>query len=91
MALSFPAKDPDSYLDYYVDWSPWLPEGDTITGSLWILPDDLISELEGVYDTSTLIWMSGGVIGQTYELVNRITTVGGRIQDQTVRIKCKQL
>lgn len=91
MALSFPAKDPDSYLDYYVDWSPWLPEGDTISASLWIIPTDLVSELENFWDESTGIWISGGVIYQTYELVNRITTVGGRIQDQTVRIKCKQL
>ena len=37
MAFKFPDKDPDEKLDYTVDWSRYLAEGETIdsAGSLW--------------------------------------------------------
>ena len=79
-------KDPDSKLDYTVDWSKWLGS-DTIAGSVWILdPDDgdLISSAPSV-DTAqkrTTVWLEGGVIGE-YKITNRVTTTAGRIVDRS--------
>ena len=40
-------------------------------------------------DTETLIWLSGGTEGESYDLLNRITTAAGRTRDQTCVLKIK--
>jgi len=100
--MAWANKDPDSKLDYVINWLPWLTMTDPITGlevidtietdgSEWINVDDtdLVSEFEDHTDSTTTIWLSGGTDGTTYYLTNRITTDAGRIQDQTVKLKCK--
>ena len=87
--MSFTAhKDKDATLDYEFDWSAWLGT-DTITASAWIVPSGITNEGESFSDTATLIWLSGGVTGETYEVVNRITTTGTsrtRIDDRTLTV-----
>jgi hypothetical protein len=39
--------------------------------------------------TKTTIWLSGGEIGSSYTITNRITTAGGRTMDQSVRLVVK--
>lgn len=68
---------------------------DTIVTSTFLLPDQVGSSNPLVKDdddkttTRTKIWLSGGVLGQSYEIVNRIVTAGGRTMDQTVKLKVK--
>lgn len=89
MALKWPDKDPDEVLDYEINWSDRL-DGDTISSSTWILPDDGVEkESDTSTTTATTIWLSGGTLGETYELTNRVVTAGGRTMDQSVRIKLK--
>ena len=82
-------KDPDATLDYKVDWSSWLID-DTITASLWIVPPELNNEVDTFTDSSATIWLSGGSVGSSYEVVNRITTAAGRIDDRTITIRMKE-
>ncbi len=96
MALKWPFKDPDETLDYKIDWlgstdepGPLFGLSDAIDDSLWIVPAELTSELEQEDDETTTIWLSGGVEGTTYEVVNRITTAAGRVMDQTMKLKIK--
>ncbi|RNL66228.1 hypothetical protein EFK50_00970 [Nocardioides marmoriginsengisoli] len=83
-------KDPDSKLDYLANWAgtgpkgPWLKDGDTIATSEWIVPAGLTKTDEANTDTTATIWLSGGTLGQSYEVVNRITTAQGRGEDQTL-------
>lgn len=84
-------KDPHSVVDYRVDWSRWLPAGDTILVSDWTIPTGIAMETETNTDTSTTIWLSGGTAGAAYLLINRITTAGGRTQDKTITIRVKEL
>lgn len=88
MALHWPNKDPDEILDYTIDWSARLLE-DTILTSIWILDTGIteVTSSSGTQDTT--IWLSGGTIGNSYHVLNRITTNGGRTMDQTVIIKIK--
>ena len=37
----------------------------------------------------TIIWLSGGTLNKTYDVLNRVITTGGRTFDQTVRLKVK--
>jgi len=81
-------KDPQEVLDYVVDWSKPLA-GDIITTSTWTLPDGIVAGQEDSTDTTTTIWLSSGVHGQSYDLVNRITTAAGRVREQTCTLKVK--
>lgn len=88
-----PDKDPNSVLDYSIDWSDWLGS-DTIHSSTWTLPAGIIKDPVGqdsFTNTVTTIWLSGGTAGTTYTILNRIVTHGGRTADQTFKITCKEL
>ena len=78
-------KDKDARLDYPIDWSPFLG-ADPIASSIWILPDDLNLENDSFSDYLTVAWISGGVLDNVYLVTNRVTTVGGRIDDRSIQI-----
>jgi hypothetical protein len=82
-------KDPDEELDFTIDWGTNIltPDADAIETSTWITPDGITSLNETNTDTMTTFWVGGGTLGEVYEIVNRITTTGGRIYDQTARLK----
>ena len=83
-------KDPNAVLDYKVDWTEWLVDGDTITADDWEVvpgglldPDDLVIESHSHDTTSATAWISGGTAGEEYDVRCRITTAHGRIDDRT--------
>lgn len=87
-------KDPDEVLDYEIDWSTRLVgnttgSNDVIVTSTWTVPTGITMDDENFDDTSTVIWLSGGTEGQTYEFLNRITTRDGRTLDQSVKLPVK--
>jgi len=82
-------KDPDAVKDYKLDWAPFL-DGDTISSSVWIMPTGITKDSDSHDTDSVTIWLSGGTESTVYELVNRITTGGGRTEDQTVRVPVAQ-
>lgn len=78
-------KDPDGTVDFTIDWTDWL-ESDTISTGTWIVPAG-ITKVSSSYTTKMdTIFVSGGSAGNTYSLVNRITTANGRVNDQTIFI-----
>ncbi len=86
-----PAKRAGAKLDFTIDWAPFLdPDGDTIStaadGSTWTVPTGITKEAESKSTKTTTIWLSGGTVGQTYDIVNTIKTVGGRIQPEVLTI-----
>jgi len=88
-------KDPDSFLDYVIDWNNWLPIDDIIIGSTWLVSDDSPKDItfSMMYhtNTQTKVWIAGGTPKKLYEIVNRIGTQDGRIIDRTVILKCEEL
>jgi hypothetical protein len=83
-------KDPDAVLDYKIDWSHWLPEGDTIAASSWDAESGLVVDSNTFDDTSTTVWLSGGTTGADYAVTNHITTTDGREDDRTITIVMKE-
>ena len=74
-------------LDYEVDWSDRLVDGDTITESL-IKADAGITLFNETYTANTTgFWVSGGTPGYLYRVVNTIFTQGGRIIDRKLLFK----
>lgn len=82
-------KDPDELLDYDLDWSGRLDDGDSITDSEWTVPDGLTAGPTSMSQTATKIWLSGGTLGENYTLLNRITTAEGRILDQSAKLRVR--
>lgn len=81
-------KDPAALLDFAVDWSAWLEDGDTIDQSTWDVPDGLTADSDSFTDSRAVVWLSGGEAGRTYEVVNHIVTAGGREDERTLLIQC---
>jgi hypothetical protein len=78
-------KDPDSVLDYTLDWSAWLGS-DTILTSSFLVDTGLTKKSDSKTTTTTTVWLSGGTAGTNYGVTNRITTVSGRTADRTFSV-----
>lgn len=82
------AKDPDARLDYQVDWSNWLPTGDTIDShSIAVVDGDVVIDAQSANDTSITAWITGGTVKTVSSIRFRITTVQGRTDDRTITIE----
>jgi hypothetical protein len=79
-------KDPNANLDYGVDWSDWLGEDETIVTSTWVVPEGLTQGAAGFEGGRTVVWLTGGTDGQSYAVVNRITTSQDRTDDRSIPI-----
>lgn len=85
-------KDPDAKLDFGIDWSDWLADGETINASAWTVPTGITqssSPAPSNTPSTTTIWLEGGTAGTTYTVTNRITTSAGRINDQSLFVLVK--
>lgn len=84
-------KDPDAVLDYSVDWSPWLVEGDYIVSVEWVpsagvTVGDVAPYLPTHTNTTATAWVFGGVLDADEFVICRITTFAGRVEDRTIRL-----
>lgn len=84
-------KDPDAVLDYSFDFGPWLtPLNDTIDSADFILETPLLEEIRVVEPLTAVVWIKGGIPGQTHRATCRITTAAGRVDDRSIFLKIKQ-
>lgn len=85
-------KPKSAKLDYSVDWSNWMPTGDSIAASTWTVDagiehcDEDGTPLDTVNDNVCTVWLAGGSVGYTYAATNQITTVAGRICEYTIKV-----
>lgn len=92
MAIKKFTKDPDAVLDYTIDWSAWLAAGDTITAVSASTNDaSLVIDSSSFTTDETTVWLSAGIIGETYDVTVHVTTNGGREDDRTITINMKEL
>jgi hypothetical protein len=81
-------KDPNDVLDFAIDWTAWLAAtDDQIDTSSWIVPSGITLDSEDTTTVLTTAWLSGGTEDETYRLVNRIVTNGGRTVDKSIDIR----
>lgn len=84
-------KDPDATLDYAFDWSQWL-SNDTIVSSEWVAESGItkVPASESIDGNITRVFISGGAVGESYTLANKITTNASRIDERSIEIKIRQ-
>ena len=76
---SYIAKDPGATLAYSIDWSEWLPTGDSITTSTWVQESthtggNLTLSGPAVANNVATINIAAGREGEIYTVRNTITT-----------------
>lgn len=88
--VSWNPKDPDEVVNYSLDWSTQLAQGDTIApgGSVWSGVIGVAVDADSIAGDflSTVARISGGVDGAVAQLTNTITTVGGETLEQVVEL-----
>lgn len=91
---SWISKDPEAQLIYSLDWSQWLPTGDSLASVVYSLqvrandPAPLIKNTEGVQSgTISYVELSGGQVGKIYTVTAEVTTTDGNIDRRNFRVK----
>jgi hypothetical protein len=83
-------KDPDSTILLRFDWAREL-DGDTIATSAFELPDGMTEGTNGGTGSYRTCQVSGGTLGSSYRVTNRITTTaGGLTLDKTYRVLVRE-
>ena len=88
-------QSPDERLDWHHDWTDWMENNDEIYASEWEI-DNPAGELttapllEGPdFDGMiTTVFVSGLMLGKSYQLKNIITTTAQRIGTREITIRC---
>ncbi len=93
-SIAAKTKDPDSVLDYKLNWATWLAETtsttDTIASVSWTVGSGITKDSESNDTTSATIWLSGGTAGNDYSIACEVTTAGGRTAERTITIMVRE-
>jgi hypothetical protein len=90
---AFIEKDPYAVLDYTLDFTNWLPSGDTITSitvtAQTITGDATPLTIDSSTNTNTLVTanISAGTVGNIYNIEYKIVTTNGLRDSRNFRIK----
>lgn len=92
MKLATISKQPAERFSYTVTYEDALTIGDNIeTASAVVSPDGLTVENIGVYDPRVKLWVSGGTNGTSYKVSLTVTTADGRVFQDELIFKIKEL
>lgn len=89
------SKDPQDVLDIGFDWDEHgllTNRSTSISSSSWTIPAGLTTAVAGTNtSTKTLIYLSGGTLGETYTVVNHVILANGAEFDRKVYIRVRSL
>lgn len=91
MMLATITKQPADQLDYDLDYSRWLPDGDAVTMAEAVVEPagELVVDSVQITDQTVKAWVSGGMDGGTYKITVTASTSGGRIKQSEFRIRVR--
>jgi hypothetical protein len=90
-------KQPADVIDINIDFSEYLPSGDTIVGATKGFEGTDDGQLvlgNTVINNTTLVvtqWVSAGTSGQTYQVKVTMTSAAGRVKEVDFKVKVKEL
>lgn len=82
-------KEPTEVSTFSIDWSDWLVNL-TISSSTWSVPAGITNDNDTNTSTTTLITLSGGTWGETYELANTITASNGEVETRWLLVRIQR-
>lgn len=87
---SWPSKDPQEVLDYQFDWRARLVTSETISTSTFIVAEGSVTmATPSIGVGTTMVWLSGGTLGEVNIITNRIATNQGRTYDETAKLRIR--
>lgn len=92
MSLGSFDKQPREILDYDLDYTDWLPDGDSVeSAAVLIDPSDSTLEVISVFINSprVKIWVRLGTDRITYNLTVLMTSHEGRLKESEFKIKVR--
>lgn len=90
-SFTAPFKDPNSVERHGMDWSGWLPEGDTIAVEAVFADSDAVTIDQVTEAAGVVCWrIEGGLDEGDYIITCRITTSSGLMDDRSVRVPVRQ-
>lgn len=89
---SYIEKDPAAQLTYVLDWSDWMPEGDSLDSATFTVSaptgaSNVTIISSGVTGDTAYVEVAGGTAGQVYTVINTITTADGKIDRRRFRLR----
>lgn len=93
MATFRAMQDPDSVLDWTIDWSEWLETAETIVDADWTgsAAADITLGSDIFGSKTATVWVSGLISGHAADATVHITTSDGREDDRTIRFTAKEM
>lgn len=92
MRVGTSTQQPSERLLYSIDYAEALPDGDLpLVATATTAPATLTVEDPFTADTRVRFWVSGGTAGISYKVELTVTTVVGRIFQDEVTIRVKEL
>lgn len=80
-------KQPADVLDYGVNLSKWLVEGDSVnSSSATVSPSGLTISVTNSATSEPKVWASGGLDGTEYQITLTAITTGGRSKEFEFKI-----
>lgn len=87
-------KDPGARLVYSMDWSEWLPTGDTLSTATYTISTitgdaaPIVKHSQGLTGTTiSYVELSGGTAKEIYTVTASITTTDGNTDKRRFRLK----
>ena len=84
-------KDPQSTVDFSIDWAEWLTANETITSTSWsVVPNDASAPTLGATTDGGAVqgvYVSGGTVEGRYRLTCHIETDSGRSADRSLNLR----
>lgn len=92
--MSLFVKDPQSRIDYRIDWGAAYLGTNLIVASIWEVSPDAdggVAVAGSSHDgRSAVVTLVGGHTGASYALINRVTLSNGEIDERSVAIRVEQ-
>lgn len=92
--MTMMVKDPDTRIDFEIDWGLAYPGGQAVVASQWaVVPHEEggLSVAGSAHDlmqsTATL---ADGIAGHVYRLTNRVTLSDGQIDERSVAVRVEE-
>lgn len=84
-------KQPSEVLDYDVDYSEWIPSGDTIASKTVTAESGITVDSSSINSSTHVIkvWLSGGTDGTLYKVTVLATTTAGRSKEKEFYVRVR--
>ena len=91
MAVEWGRKDPDEVIDYGIDYSGSLADGDSLATVEWTFIDQsgCTKSNEGITGSNAKVRISSGTAGLNMKIQCRVTTANGEVLEDLAKLKIR--